>query len=85
MNMVHSMLTCKQLPKNFWPEAVNWAVHILNRSLTLVVRNKTPEEAWSAIKPSVDHLRVFGCLAYVHILDKKRAKLDDKSLKCLLL
>ena len=37
MNMVRSMLSEKKLPKTFWPEAVNWTVHILNRSPTLVV------------------------------------------------
>lgn len=60
MNMVRNMLTCKQMPKTFCPEAVNWAVHILNRSPTLAVRNKTPEEAWSGIKPSVDHFTEGG-------------------------
>ncbi|GKD70833.1 hypothetical protein Tco_1324923, partial [Tanacetum coccineum] len=29
MNMVRSMLSGKKLPKIFWPEAVNWTVHIL--------------------------------------------------------
>lgn len=30
MNMVRSMLTKKDIPKKFWPEAVNWSVHVLN-------------------------------------------------------
>lgn len=38
----------------------------------------TPEEAWSGRKPSVDHFKVFGCIAYAHIPDEKRKKLDDK-------
>ncbi|RVX12019.1 Retrovirus-related Pol polyprotein from transposon TNT 1-94 [Vitis vinifera] len=46
MNMVRSMLLAKKLPKTFWPEAVNWTVHVLNRSPTFAVQNKTPEEAW---------------------------------------
>ncbi|RVW45415.1 Retrovirus-related Pol polyprotein from transposon TNT 1-94 [Vitis vinifera] len=45
----------------------------------------TPEEAWSGSKPSVDHFRVFGCISHVHIPDSKRTKLDDKSVKCVLL
>jgi hypothetical protein len=55
MNMVRSMLFAKQIPKIFWAEAANWSVHVLNRCPTLAVKNKTPEEAWSGIKPSVDH------------------------------
>ena len=85
MNMVRSMISEKQLPKNFWPEAVNWTVHVLNRSPTVAVKNKTPEEAWSGVKPSVEHFRVFGCVSHVHVPDSKRTKLDDKSLSCVLL
>ncbi|TQE03722.1 hypothetical protein C1H46_010696 [Malus baccata] len=85
MNMVRCMLSEKQIPKTFWPEAVNWAVYVLNRSPTLAVKGKTPEKAWSGHKPSVDHFRVFGCISHVHIPDSKRVKLDDKSLKCVLM
>jgi transposase InsO family protein len=85
MNMVRSMLSEKQIPKNFWPEAVNWIAHVLNRSPTLVVKDMTPEEAWSGVKPNVDYFRVFGCISHVHVSDSKRKKLDDKSFQCVLL
>ena len=45
MNMVRSMILEKKIPKSFWPEAVNWTMHVLNRSPTLAVKNKTLEEA----------------------------------------
>lgn len=64
---------------------MNWAVHMLNRSPTLAVKSKTPEEAWSGRKPSVEHFRVFGCISHAHVPDSKRLKLDNKSLKCILL
>ena len=73
------------MPKTFWPEAVNWSVHILNRSPTFSVKNMTPKEAWSGHKPAVDHFRIFGCVAYVHIPDPKRIKLDAKGEKYVLL
>jgi len=79
MNLVRSMLSKKKIPQTFWPEAVNWTVYILNRSPTLAIKNITLKEAWSGIKPSVEHFRVFGCLAHVHVLDAKRTKLEDKS------
>ncbi|KAJ6874187.1 hypothetical protein NC651_032883 [Populus alba x Populus x berolinensis] len=85
MNMVRSMLVNRNIPKNFWPEAVNWSVHILNRSPTLAVKNTTPEEAWSEARPTVDHFRIFGCIAYARIPDVKRTKLDDKGVKCVFL
>jgi hypothetical protein len=85
LNMVRSMLSGRNVPKPFWPEALKWATYVLNRSPTLSVKNMTPEEAWTGRKPTVHHFRVFGCLAHVHIHDVHRKKLDDKSIPCFLL
>jgi hypothetical protein len=60
-------------------------MHILNRCPTVAVQNKTPEEAWSGVKPTIGYFRVFGCVAHAHVPDQKRSKLDDKSRKCVLL
>lgn len=49
------------------------------------MKNKTPQEAWSGFKPSVEYFRVFGCVSHVHVPDCKRAKLDDKSVRCVFL
>ena len=56
----------------------------MNRSPTLAVKDLTPEEAWSGVKPSVDYFRVFGCVGHVHIPNAKRNKLEDKSEICVL-
>lgn len=85
LNMVRSLLLKGNVHKNFWPEAVNWSIHVLNRSPTFAVQNMTPEEAWSGRRPAVDHFRIFGCIAYAHTPDEKRKKLDDKSEKCIFL
>lgn len=85
LNMVRSLLARGRIPKKFWPEAVNWSIHVLNRSPTFAVQNMTPEEAWSRRKPVVDHFRIFGCIAYAHVPDEKRKKLDDKGEKCVFL
>ena len=68
--MARSMLQGKNLPKNFWAEAVNTAVYILNRSPTKAMLNKTPYEAWCDRKPLVEHFKIFGCVAYSHIQKK---------------
>jgi hypothetical protein len=83
MNMVRSMLACRNVPKMFRPVAVKWACYVMNRSPTLSVKNMTPEEAWSGEKPSVHHFKVFGCLAFAHVPDSQRTKLDDNSIKCI--
>ena len=48
------------------------------------MKNITPQEAWNGVKPSVEHLRVWGSIGHVHISDEKRSKLDDKSMTCVL-
>jgi len=83
MNMVCSMLSEKQIPKEFWLEAINWTIYILNQTLTLAVKEVTPEEAWSGNKPIVHYFKVFGCVAHVYILDNQRSSLDDKSERCI--
>ena len=41
----------------------------------------TPEEAWSGHRPSIENFIIFGCIAFAHIPDQKRSKLDDKGEK----
>ncbi|GKV06530.1 hypothetical protein SLEP1_g18415 [Rubroshorea leprosula] len=82
MNMVRSLISKSGLPKEFWPEAVNWSVHILNRSPTSPLLDMMLEETWSGCRPAVDYLRIFGCIAYAHVPDQKKSKLDDKGEKC---
>ncbi|KAK3040236.1 hypothetical protein RJ639_028948 [Escallonia herrerae] len=67
------------MPKEVWAEAVACAVYLSNRCHTKSVQGKTPQEAWSGFKPSVSHLRIFGSIAYAHVSNEKRSKLDDKS------
>eukprot|EP00253_Pinus_taeda_P009922 PITA_09922 len=83
MDMARSMLKAKHLPNDYWAEAVNCAVYILNRCRTKAVMNRVPAEAWSGRKQGVTHMRVFGCVAYAHIPDQLRRKLDSKGEKCL--
>ena len=42
----------------------------------------TPEEKFSGRKPDLSHLKVFGCIAYVHVPDELCTKLDPKAEKC---
>nr|GEU73622.1 retrovirus-related Pol polyprotein from transposon TNT 1-94 [Tanacetum cinerariifolium] len=81
LNMVRSMLKTKKMPKEFWAEAVYCAVYLLNPCPSKSLDNKTPQEAWNGLKPTVSHLRVFGNIAYVYIPSQKRLKLDDRSEK----
>src|ERR1051325_364291 len=84
MNMVRIMLKGKNLPKEFWGEAVSTATYILNRCPTKKLEGITLEECWSGVKPSLGHLKVFGSIAHRHVPDQLRRKLDDKSSQMIL-
>ena len=79
--MVRSMLKTKGVPKEFWAEAVKCSVYIQNRCPHKHLNMKTPQELWTGYKPNVAHFRVFGSVAYAHVPDQQRKKLDDKSRK----
>ncbi len=77
------MLNEKNLPNYFWTEAVATTVYIMNRTPIAAVHGMTYEEKFIGKKPNVSHLRVFDCIAYVHVLDEKRSKLDPKVETCI--
>jgi len=67
MDMVRSMLSGAGLKKQFWGEAIQTANYLRNRAPTRALeQNVTPFEAYSGAKPSVEHLRAWGCKCWVH-------------------
>jgi hypothetical protein len=57
--------------------------YLVNRSPSSKLVEKTPHEVWTGKKPSLTHLRVFGCEAYVHVPRENRSKLDKKVENCI--
>ena len=76
--MARSMLVAKYFPNEYWDEAVATTVYIMNQCPTKSVKNKVPQEVWTGMNHNVSHLKVFGCVAYAHVLDELRKKLDNK-------
>jgi hypothetical protein len=72
----------KNMPHHYWAEEVATTVYIMNRTPTAAMHGMTPEEKYSGRKPNLSHLKVFGCIAYVHVPDELRTKLDPKAEKC---
>ncbi len=79
VEITRAMLNEKNLPNYFWVEAVSIIVYIMNQTPTIAIHGMTTEEKFTGKKPNVSHLRVLGCIAYVHVLDEKRSKLDPKA------
>jgi hypothetical protein len=45
------------------------------------LKDKTPEEVFSGIKPEVRNLRIFGCPVYIHVPKEKRTKMEPSGKK----
>lgn len=72
VEMTRCMLLESGLPQSLWSEALHTATYLRNRCPTKVLDEKTPYEQWFGRKPSVAHLRIFGC--DVVSLNKKPGK-----------
>ena len=79
--MARVMLLNKQIPQNFWGEAMNTSCHIGNRIFFRVGTNKTAYEIWNGKKPRVKYFRMFGSKWYIlndrENLGKFYAKSDE--------
>ena len=56
--------------------------YLINHGPSVPLDFGISEEVWSEKKINISHLRVFGCVAYVHISDHVRDKFEAKSQKC---
>ncbi|XP_012461628.1 uncharacterized protein LOC105781655 [Gossypium raimondii] len=79
MDMARCLMIQKNFPKTLWAEAVNTAAYIQNRLPTKALTQKTPFEGWLRFKPSLAHLKVFGCICYAHVPTIKRDKLSERA------
>jgi len=83
MNMERSMLRGRNISNEYWIKAVACVVYVVSGSPKKSLMNRVLEESWSGMSCSKSHLRVFGCVAYAHVLKDLRDKLDEKSEKCI--
>ena len=79
MEMSRCKLHEKGLPKKFWTEAANTAVFLQTRLPTRAVNDQTPFEAWHGYKPSLQFLKVFGCLCFTYVPQVKHDELHKKA------
>lgn len=86
LNKTRSMLKCAGMSDGWWGEALLHATHLYNRTVTKVLKQRTPFEALLDAKPVNSNLRVFGCEVYVHVhKEQGRGKLGDRGKRGVLL
>jgi hypothetical protein len=79
--MVRRMVDEHMTPRHFWGDAISTACYILNRIVLRSILHLTPFELRFGRKPSISHLRHFGCKCFVlkcENIDKFESRsLDD--------
>ena len=67
MESVCSILHTSGFPPSFWAEACHTVVYTLNQTGSRLIPGNTPFTPSHGFKPSLEHLRIFGCHAYAYI------------------
>ena len=78
MEKERSMLNGVKFTKEFWAVVVNTTQYLVNRSPSSTLVDSTPHEVWFGNNPSLSHLKVFGCDAFVLVPKEKRSKLEKR-------
>ena len=81
VEMGRSLLIQAKLPKRYWVRALSTAAHIRNLTVTANSQGKSPFELFTGKPPRRNHLRVFGCTAYVMKRKINLRKLNSRSVK----
>ena len=76
LDMVRSMVSDSILPTSLWGYALQTTTYLLNRVQSKSVLT-CPYQVWMERKPSLDHIKIWGCPSYVKCTHPD--KLDDIS------
>ena len=66
---------------SFYAQKHATRLHIQNKAPHMALGKKMPGGVFTGKKPEVSHLKIFGCLVFVHILKERRTKLDPSRKK----
>jgi len=80
---VRCMLSEAKMLKQFWGEALYTTMHVINLSHAVALNGEVSDKIWFGKNVRYNHLRVFGCKAYVHVPKNMRSKLDAKTRQCI--
>lgn len=79
MERARSMAISCGIPTFIWSKVVNTSNYLVNRGPMCANNDIVLEQRYSKHKSHVNHLRVFGCLAYVHVPKQDCDKLGSKT------
>lgn len=78
-----SQMYGRKVPLELWGLAMQCTAYVKNRTMSSV-NNITPFELCFKKRPDISHLKIFGCLVFIHVPDEKRKKLDPKAVEAMM-
>uniref|UniRef100_A0A2N9IXE5 Integrase catalytic domain-containing protein n=1 Tax=Fagus sylvatica TaxID=28930 RepID=A0A2N9IXE5_FAGSY len=78
-----ALFSQSNLPISYWSYAVSTATHLINKLPTPILSNKSPWELLFKSKPSISHLKAFGCQCFPLLTPYNSHKLQPKSVPCI--
>ncbi|KAM2944179.1 hypothetical protein COP2_027257 [Malus domestica] len=85
LEKTRALMLQMNVPKRFWSQGVMTAAYLINRLPSRVLGFKSPMEIIKNRKVDLSHLKVFGCICFVHVQLLHRDKLDPRATKCIFL
>ncbi|RVW87558.1 Rust resistance kinase Lr10 [Vitis vinifera] len=86
LEVVRASLIAAKTPISYWGKAITSVAYLINRVPSSSINFQTPLQALTnaIVAPTVPNLppRVFGCVAFVHLLKHQRTKLTSHALQC---
>ncbi|MCO5596583.1 hypothetical protein L7F22_050648 [Adiantum nelumboides] len=82
VEVARALMSEKNMPPCYCAKATSTVVYTMNKTPIAAVHDMTPKEKFTGKKPNVSHFKLFGCIAYVHLPDELRTKLDLKAERC---
>ncbi|KAL0293910.1 UNVERIFIED_CONTAM: Copia protein [Sesamum radiatum] len=83
LNTARALLHQASLPRQFWGECVLTATYLINRLPSSNLHWQSPYEILHHKKPSLDHIRIFGCLCYATNVNPNKDKFDPRASNCI--
>ena len=84
-NALRCLLFQARLPASFWVEAAEYATYVKNMCPSKVYGGRTPFEQWHHYRPTVGHLKTFGCICYAKVPSELLKKLDSRTVRSVFL
>lgn len=71
-----------RIPSKYWGECLLTATRLINRMPLSCLGHVTPYEKLYGKTPSLQHLKVFGCLIFASTIKTHRTKFDSRVVPC---